>query len=91
MPNDHYASWERELATQTMEAELYFAGKRAGATAASAEWPQITSKRPGILSKAMRATQELFGREGAARNAGYYAGWVSGYSLRCAELEHKCR
>ena len=79
----------REMEAQAMEAELYLTGKRAGSVAASAEWPQVARKRPAILSKALRATQELFGREGVTRNAGYYVGWVDGYSLRCSDLLHR--
>jgi hypothetical protein len=81
------AAWERSLNVQAMEAELYLIGKRAGTVAATAEWPRVAARRPDVVAKAVQATQTLFGRVGAARNAGYSAGWVEGYLLRCRELQ----
>jgi hypothetical protein len=89
MPDHRNASWESSLNAQAMEAELYLIGKRAGSVAASAEWPHVARNRPNILTKAMQATQTLFGREGVTRNAGYCAGWVDGYHLRCRDLKQR--
>jgi hypothetical protein len=91
MGNDHVARWEREMLNQAMDGELYLAGKRAGATAAGAEWPQVERGRQRLLGKGMQATRGLFGRQVADRNVGYWAGWVDGYTVRCTELDHSGR
>jgi hypothetical protein len=91
MSNNRETAWERVLAAQMMEAELYVIGQRAGAVAAVAEWPHVQRLRPQITSKAFRATQELFGRDGAARGAGYSRGWVDGYNQRCRDLDWQRR
>lgn len=89
MPDHHPPSWISSLDGQAMAAELYLTGKRAGTVAATAEWPRVAMDRPSILTKALQATHALFGREGAARNSGYYVGWVDGYVLRCRDLRQR--
>ena len=87
MGNDVVARWEREALVQAMDGELYTAGKRDGATTAAAEWPKVERARQLLLAKGMRATRDLFGRQMADRNAGYWAGWIAGYTARCAQLD----
>jgi len=86
MSDDHPTQWEHEFNTQAMAAELYLAGKRAGAAAAAVEWPRVERARQRLLGKAKQATIDLFGSLGVAHNLGYWAGWVDGYALRCIEL-----
>ncbi len=87
MGNDLVARWEREVLNQAMDGELYIAGRRAGATAAGAEWPRVERAPQSLVAKGMQATRALFGRQGADRNAGYWAGWVDGYRARIAQLD----
>jgi len=89
MSDDHPTRLEREFDTQAMDAELYLAGKRAGAAAAGAEWPRVERGRERLLGKAKQATIDLFGKMGIAHNLGYWAGWVDGYALRCIELSRQ--
>ena len=86
MADDHMTRWEREFNMQAMGAELYLAGKRAGAAAAAAEWPRVERVRQRLLGKAKQATIQLFGEFGVAHNLGYWTGWVDGYAVRCVEL-----
>jgi hypothetical protein len=91
MQGKNDASWERSLDAQAMEVELYFIGKRAGTMAATAEWPRVAVSRPDVVTKSVQATRALFGRDGAARNSGYSAGWVDGYLLSCRERKQQHR
>jgi hypothetical protein len=89
MAERHPPAWVRSLDGQAMEVALYRTGHRAGTVAAAADWPHVAMDRPTILTKALQATQALFGREGVARNTGYYIGWVDGYLLRCRDLHRQ--
>ena len=80
--------WEREYQSEGMDGELFLAGKRAGAAIAGAEWPDVARRRDALQSKGMRATKDLFGQRGIARNMAYWAGWVKGYEVRCHALDH---
>jgi hypothetical protein len=87
MSDNVVARWEREVLTRAMGGELYLAGRRAGRSAAGAEWPRVERRRQAILAKGKQATRALFGSQVAERNAGYWAGWVEGYGDRCAQLD----
>jgi hypothetical protein len=87
MPDEHVTRWEREFREQAMDGELYLAGRRAGAAIAATEWPRVERGRQRLLGKGMEATNGLFGKRAATRNVGYWAGWVDGYTVRCAELD----
>jgi hypothetical protein len=91
MSDNQVARWEREIRAEAMAAELYLAGTRAGAKAASTQWPLVERQRLSVLSKGMRATIGLFGTKAAVHNQEYCAGWIDGYTLYCDERDERAR